>query len=523
MNVGVGYAISINQIKNFLGVLHSGRIVDHATLGATVDSDDDGRVVVSEILETSDAYRRGLRCDDEIVSFAGRPISTPNGFKNVLGIFPKGWRVPLSYRRDGKRYDVLVRLAGVHGEEELLEKAGGASRQPSRCRSRSPARRRRPPKADAARQGRQAAGEDAASRRAPPSCPLPEVVKKHFQEKRGFANYYFNTLNQQRVWKAWNAAGEARPARGAWTLSGPLESGGAVPLPNHRRRASRLKLPSAEHQLDGRRRTGRVAVAGRQRRAAAGLYLWRRLATEGLGRFGDVYYYGTAPLPGRAGLADVLVGSHKGVECRFYFDPGRRAICWPWRCSPTRNRDPCEIYFSDYRETAGRVVPGPHGGPLRRRALRRCSRSTSSRWRSAEGGAGSENCKIANCRLQTLRQSAARKLRGAGSRSAAFADLQLSFCSSILSLFASRFLPPRPPRWSDDDRPVQPKIVKIYGAGGFRGMEAYQSGILDFARGPHPDRLQLRARHRLHHACWPTGGSSRRSWWGPIRGWRSPC
>ena len=36
VNVGVGYAISINQIKQFLGHLHSGRIVDHATLGATV-------------------------------------------------------------------------------------------------------------------------------------------------------------------------------------------------------------------------------------------------------------------------------------------------------------------------------------------------------------------------------------------------------------------------------------------------------------------------------------------------------
>ena len=33
VNVGVGYAISINQIKNFLGHLKSGRIVDHATLG----------------------------------------------------------------------------------------------------------------------------------------------------------------------------------------------------------------------------------------------------------------------------------------------------------------------------------------------------------------------------------------------------------------------------------------------------------------------------------------------------------
>ena len=104
VNVGVGYAISINQIRNFLGYLHSGRIVDHATLGAVVGFDGEGRVVVTDILDQSDAFRRGLRYDDEIVRFGDRPIWTPNGFKNVLGIFPRGWRVPLSYRRDGRRF-----------------------------------------------------------------------------------------------------------------------------------------------------------------------------------------------------------------------------------------------------------------------------------------------------------------------------------------------------------------------------------------------------------------------------------
>src|SRR3954454_5155459 len=61
VNVGVGYAISINQIKNFLGCLKSGRIVDHATLGATVSTDAEHRVLVDDILDDSDAYRRGLR------------------------------------------------------------------------------------------------------------------------------------------------------------------------------------------------------------------------------------------------------------------------------------------------------------------------------------------------------------------------------------------------------------------------------------------------------------------------------
>ncbi|HEV3342785.1 MAG TPA: trypsin-like peptidase domain-containing protein, partial [Pirellulales bacterium] len=125
VNVGVGYAISINQIKNFMGCLRSGRIVDHATLGARVASQEDGRVVVTDILESSDAYRRGLRYGDELVEFGGRPVQTVNGFKNILGTFPKGWRVPLAFRRRGQRYDVPVRLAGVHGVQELIDKVTG--------------------------------------------------------------------------------------------------------------------------------------------------------------------------------------------------------------------------------------------------------------------------------------------------------------------------------------------------------------------------------------------------------------
>ncbi len=121
VNAGAGYSISINQIRNFLGSLHSGRIVDHATLGAIVSTDSLGAIVVSQIQEESDAYRRGLRVDDELVSFAGRPIRSVNQFKNILGIFPEDWKVPLTYRRDGEKHDIRVRLRPLHGKRELAE------------------------------------------------------------------------------------------------------------------------------------------------------------------------------------------------------------------------------------------------------------------------------------------------------------------------------------------------------------------------------------------------------------------
>ena len=145
VNAGAGYAISINQIRNFLGDLRSGRIVDHASFGATVSRDSHGAIVVSQILDESDAYRRGLRVDDEIVSFAGRPIHSVNQFKNVLGIFPEEWKIALVYRRDGEKHEIRVRLRSLHAKSELAELSPGEEERPSE--------RPRPPEHPAPPQG----------------------------------------------------------------------------------------------------------------------------------------------------------------------------------------------------------------------------------------------------------------------------------------------------------------------------------------------------------------------------------
>lgn len=131
MNSGAGYAISINQIRYFLGHLKSGRIVDHATLGATVRSGSSREVLVDQVLEGSSAWNAGLREGDEIVTFAGRPMGSVNQFKNVLGIFPKGWSLPMVYRRDGQKQEILVELAALHTDTELMEFASGGAVRPA--------------------------------------------------------------------------------------------------------------------------------------------------------------------------------------------------------------------------------------------------------------------------------------------------------------------------------------------------------------------------------------------------------
>src|SRR5262249_9842832 len=110
VNVGVGFAISINQIKNFEGHLRAGIDTDHASTGFKVaERAEDGaaRMTVTEILEDSDAARRGVGPGALLLSFAGRPIESVNHFKNVLGIYPRGWRVPMLYRHENETRETL--------------------------------------------------------------------------------------------------------------------------------------------------------------------------------------------------------------------------------------------------------------------------------------------------------------------------------------------------------------------------------------------------------------------------------
>jgi serine protease Do len=357
VSVGVGYAISINQIKNFLGDLHSGRIVDHATLGARVITDELGRVVVAEILEQSDAFRRGLR-DDEIIGFAGRPISTTNGYKNILGILPKGWRVPLSFRRDGKRYDILVRLPGLHTQQELLEAA--ESRRIEEPLPLPPPDEEPNPHApkpgDKPKRPKNPLPKDRSPAVLPQSAPeMPDIVKKHYQQKRGYANYYFNQLNQHRIWKTWNDQCPLADQRGGWSFSGNLPNGGTFHFEINDSHVS-LRLPALQLQWTPGEELGSALEPPHSGGLFPALYLWRRLAVEGFSRFGDVYYLGTALLVGREGLFDVLVGTYKGVECRFYFDPAAGSLV-ALEMFPEDYADPCEIYFSEFQHLDGRLLP----------------------------------------------------------------------------------------------------------------------------------------------------------------------
>jgi S1-C subfamily serine protease len=366
VNVGVGYAISINQIKHFMGCLRAGRIVDHATLGATVAASDDGRVMVSNILESSDAYRRGLRYDDEVVSFAGRPLGTVNAFKNALGIFPKGWRVPLVLRRDGKNQEILVRLTGVHADEELLQLMKRAPKpelpkpMPDKPEGRPLPRGEKP--------GDEKPGDkpEGQPRENPiPKIPLPigkkdepkvpPEIAKMIQPRGAYSNYYFNELNRDRVWAAHTAKGDFTKVGGAWKLTGQLKDGGKVEVTLNSEASTGTFPAGAAKVEEGKDLDQQLDPPGSGGLLAA-LHLWRLLLVSGPKTFGDVYYYGTAPYRDVEGLADVLIATRNVAECEFVFDPKTGQLA-ALEMTADPDADPCVLRFADYRDVSGRQVP----------------------------------------------------------------------------------------------------------------------------------------------------------------------
>ncbi len=112
VNVGLGYAISVNQIKRFLPALRSGRVCEHGTLGATVQMSG-SRVIFNAIQELSPAQRGGVKLGDELLMFAGRRIQTPNDFANIVTTLPANWPVAFRLRRDEREIAAAARLERV--------------------------------------------------------------------------------------------------------------------------------------------------------------------------------------------------------------------------------------------------------------------------------------------------------------------------------------------------------------------------------------------------------------------------
>jgi serine protease Do len=372
VNSGVGYAISINQIKNFMGQLRAGMDTDHASLGASMKSDTENegilsKVVVASLIE-SDARRRGLDVDDQLVSFAGVPVFTVNQYKNILGLFPRGWRVPLVYRHENdkkevEKKEVLVRLMGIQ-RQELSGQGGDA-----------------PPETPPMPPGRRPPGQ-------PPVNP--GEAAKFYKAKPKFANWYFNELERDRLLKEFARYGDFSKVQGDWKL----RAGGFLYAGDARGRRIAAEL-TVKHKgaKDGQNDLVQGIVDGldysleplsEKEKADAfrdppgsgglllALYQYRQLLAYGIKGFVGEFSHGGVepfypPLPSGEKVeysklrvdCDVIRTVHAGMAAKWYFSTKEetRGQLLGFEVWPEREEDPCEVYLADYREVEGRKLP----------------------------------------------------------------------------------------------------------------------------------------------------------------------
>jgi S1-C subfamily serine protease len=347
VNVGVGYAISINQAMRFLSHLKSGRIVDHASLGATASTGDQGVVAVDDILETSDAFRRGLAYGDQIVRLADREIRTANALKNVLGTFPPEWRVPLVFRRDGRATQCLVRLGPLHDATALAAMIQRERRQPLEPAPERPDREG-PPQPEMPRPD----GPPSASE----STELPPAVAERYEARPGFSNYWYNRKAQERLFGRYVESSAVDDLGYDWQVAGRTESGGEFRLATTAVRARWVELERGESGAVFTGDLSRQLSPPRSGGLLLALHAWQEFVAKGLERYGEVVYLGRLPHGSDNRIEDCLSGYYGGMETRFYFAEETGALTGI-ELFTADDADPCELTFSEYVEFSGRRLP----------------------------------------------------------------------------------------------------------------------------------------------------------------------
>jgi S1-C subfamily serine protease len=365
-NTGIGYGLPINTAKNFLGYMRAGIFCDHATLGATVNTQlsEDGdlsRLVVNSILEESDAARRGLAEGDELLNFAGREVRTINQFKSALGIYPKEWRLPVAFKHEKERKETLVRLMSYSPPPPKKGPAG----QPE------------PPKP-------KAFGEGA----------------KQFEEHKGFANYFFNKLERDRVLAASKRVADYSMLVGDWVWTGTfdremrggdflvkLEEAKDPADPKNTHPVVTFQLGLTDYKLEPQKQglttadlteppyTGGLMMA---------LYQYKRFLTLGPagsendrcnhGGVEPVYFMpadGSKPkkFEDVRVWCEVIRTEHQDVPAKWYFyrsdlnpqlagkHPFPEGALVAGEVLVDRTNDPCELYFGSFQDEGGRKLP----------------------------------------------------------------------------------------------------------------------------------------------------------------------
>jgi hypothetical protein len=193
-----------------------------------------------------------------------------------------------------------------------------------------------------------------------PNQPKPPEKYKHMLVKKdGFANYYFNELEQKRLAGELAKLGDFGNV-GMWTLTGQTAAGKAFSFT--------INLAESTLDLGGQKATQPLTVEGGIITNAEfadlptgtggllpAMHSFRLLLTAPQ-RFSDRYYLGAEPLDGNGPRVDVLITKLISAETRWYFDQADGRLIG-FDTYLDEDVDPCEVRVTEYAQFDGRTLP----------------------------------------------------------------------------------------------------------------------------------------------------------------------
>lgn len=133
--MGIGFTIPIHIVERVYRLILRGGEVTRGYFGANVQAltkelatsfgwKDERGVLVTEVEAKTAAQRAGILAGDIIIAIDGKPVHTPENFRNRIGLIPAGETVPLSVVRHGSVIQKSITLDAEPLDQKLMREIG---------------------------------------------------------------------------------------------------------------------------------------------------------------------------------------------------------------------------------------------------------------------------------------------------------------------------------------------------------------------------------------------------------------
>jgi putative serine protease PepD len=113
-NVGIGFAVPSNTVRQVVGGLKQGKTVSHAWLGVEIGQDatssSGAGAAITNVVSGGPADDAGLRSGDVVTKIDGQPVTDPSELSSAVNSKAVGDTITLTVRRNGAEQDITVKL-----------------------------------------------------------------------------------------------------------------------------------------------------------------------------------------------------------------------------------------------------------------------------------------------------------------------------------------------------------------------------------------------------------------------------